>query len=179
VLRGHVLVFTSVARRRQQQKHPSRHSPSSNASKISSSFAKSGDVGSRLLRPRASEGGAWAEPSTGDVSAADVEPPCPELDSPGTSRTTPLSELLWLTEDDMLVVARTVHGTSSKRQLENHYTPKILPALRGILVKGQNDRVTVFAKYPPITYYWTVSLILDRSYLVGKLTSSKIADRKV
>jgi hypothetical protein len=28
----------------------------------------------------------------------------------------------------------------------------------------------------PITYYWTVPLILDHSYLVGELTSSKIAD---
>ncbi len=33
--------------------------------------------------------------------------------------------------------------------------------------------------YPPITYSWTVPLILDHSYLVGKLTSSKIADTKV
>jgi hypothetical protein len=32
---------------------------------------------------------------------------------------------------------------------------------------------------PPITYYWTVPLILDHSYLFGKLTSSKIADTKV
>jgi hypothetical protein len=32
---------------------------------------------------------------------------------------------------------------------------------------------------PPITYYWTLPLILDYSYLVGKLTSSKIADTKV
>jgi Ca2+/Na+ antiporter len=32
---------------------------------------------------------------------------------------------------------------------------------------------------PPITYYWTVPLILDHSYLGGKLTSSKIADTKV
>jgi hypothetical protein len=31
----------------------------------------------------------------------------------------------------------------------------------------------------PITYFWTVTLILDHSYLVGKLTSSKIADTKV
>jgi hypothetical protein len=31
-------------------------------------------------------------------------------------------------------------------------------------------------QYLPITYYWTVPLILDHSYLVGKLTSSKIAD---
>ncbi len=35
------------------------------------------------------------------------------------------------------------------------------------------------SKYPPITCYWTVPLILDRSYLVRKLTSSKIADTKV
>jgi hypothetical protein len=33
--------------------------------------------------------------------------------------------------------------------------------------------------YPSITYYWTLPLILDHSYLVGKLTSSKIADTKV
>jgi hypothetical protein len=34
-------------------------------------------------------------------------------------------------------------------------------------------------EYPPITYYWTVPLILDHSYLVGKLTSSQIADTNV
>ncbi len=33
--------------------------------------------------------------------------------------------------------------------------------------------------YPPITYYWIVPLILDHSYLVGKLTNSRIADTKV
>jgi hypothetical protein len=33
--------------------------------------------------------------------------------------------------------------------------------------------------YPPITYYRTVPLILDNSYLVEKLTSSKIADTSV
>ncbi len=33
--------------------------------------------------------------------------------------------------------------------------------------------------YPLISYYWTVPLILDHSYLVGKSTSSKIADTKV
>jgi hypothetical protein len=32
---------------------------------------------------------------------------------------------------------------------------------------------------PAITYYWTVPLILDHSYLVWILTSSKIADTKV
>jgi hypothetical protein len=36
-----------------------------------------------------------------------------------------------------------------------------------------------FVLYPPITYYWTVLLILDHSYLVGKLTGSEIADKKV
>jgi hypothetical protein len=30
-----------------------------------------------------------------------------------------------------------------------------------------------------ITHYWTVPLILDHSHLVGKLTTSKIADTKV
>ncbi len=38
------------------------------------------------------------------------------------------------------------------------------------------DRVEM---YPPITYYWTVPLILDHSYLVGKLTRLKIADTEV
>jgi hypothetical protein len=33
-------------------------------------------------------------------------------------------------------------------------------------------------KYPVITYYWTVPLILDHSYLVGNLTNSKIAETK-
>ncbi len=32
--------------------------------------------------------------------------------------------------------------------------------------------------YTPITYYWTVPLILDHSYLVGNLTNSKIAETK-
>jgi hypothetical protein len=32
---------------------------------------------------------------------------------------------------------------------------------------------------PPIIYYWTVPLILDHSYLVEILTSSKIADTKM
>jgi hypothetical protein len=38
------------------------------------------------------------------------------------------------------------------------------------------------SNYPPppfpITYYWTVSLILDHSYLVGNLTNSKIVETK-
>jgi hypothetical protein len=33
--------------------------------------------------------------------------------------------------------------------------------------------------YQPITYYWTVRLMLDHLYLVGKLTSLKNADTKV
>ncbi len=32
--------------------------------------------------------------------------------------------------------------------------------------------------YTPITYYWTVPLILHHSYLVGNLTNSKIAETK-
>jgi hypothetical protein len=38
--------------------------------------------------------------------------------------------------------------------------------------------VIVYVHYPTITYYWTVSLILDHSYLVGNLTNSKIAETK-
>jgi hypothetical protein len=34
-------------------------------------------------------------------------------------------------------------------------------------------------QWSPITYHWTVPLILDHSYLVGKLRSLKIADTKV
>ncbi len=34
-------------------------------------------------------------------------------------------------------------------------------------------------KYPTITYYWTVPIILDHSYLVEKLTSSKFGDTNV
>ncbi len=33
--------------------------------------------------------------------------------------------------------------------------------------------------YPPITYYGTVPLILDHSYIVGNSTISKIANTKV
>jgi hypothetical protein len=33
-------------------------------------------------------------------------------------------------------------------------------------------------KYSPITYYWTVSLILDHSYLVGNSTNPKIVETK-
>ncbi len=45
-------------------------------------------------------------------------------------------------------------------------------------VFADDEKVLIFEK-PPITYYWTVPLILDHPYLVGKLASSKIADTKV
>jgi hypothetical protein len=35
-----------------------------------------------------------------------------------------------------------------------------------------------FSYDPTITYYWTVPLISDHSYLVGNLTNSKIAETK-
>ncbi len=37
---------------------------------------------------------------------------------------------------------------------------------------------TFIEPYPTITYYWTVPLILDYSYLVGNLTNSKITETK-
>jgi hypothetical protein len=39
-----------------------------------------------------------------------------------------------------------------------------------------NERFQIL---PPDHCYWTVPLILDNSYIVGKLTNSKIADTKV
>ncbi len=36
-----------------------------------------------------------------------------------------------------------------------------------------------YTPVPPILYYWTVPLILDHSYLDGKLTNSKVSDTKV
>ncbi len=36
----------------------------------------------------------------------------------------------------------------------------------------------ILKDYHTITYYWTVPLILDHSYLVGNLTNTKIAERK-
>jgi hypothetical protein len=38
--------------------------------------------------------------------------------------------------------------------------------------------MNVYKCYPTITYYWTVPLILDRSYLVGNLENSNIAETK-
>jgi hypothetical protein len=36
----------------------------------------------------------------------------------------------------------------------------------------------IILKYPKITYYWTVALILDHPYLVGNSTNSKIPETK-
>ncbi len=46
-----------------------------------------------------------------------------------------------------------------------------------LLVYSSSIR-TVYIPPPPDTYYWTVPLILDHSYLVGNLTNSKIAETK-
>jgi hypothetical protein len=40
-------------------------------------------------------------------------------------------------------------------------------------------RPYIHAEYSLITFYWTVPLILDHSYLVGKSTNLKIAETKV
>jgi hypothetical protein len=39
-------------------------------------------------------------------------------------------------------------------------------------------KLPMHQKYHTITYYWTVPLILDYSYLVGNLSNSKIAETK-
>jgi hypothetical protein len=58
-----------------------------------------------------------------------------------------------------------------QRRFANHAT------LKGKLMGSVHTKINCI--YPLITYYWTVPLILDHSYLVGKLTSSKIAVTKV
>ncbi len=45
-------------------------------------------------------------------------------------------------------------------------------------ILGGVERMQLTVLYPTITYYWTVPLILDHSYLVGNLTNSKIAETK-
>ncbi len=45
-------------------------------------------------------------------------------------------------------------------------------------VNKKKRSLLMYKKLPPITHYWTVSLILDHSYLVGNLTNSEIAETK-
>jgi hypothetical protein len=47
------------------------------------------------------------------------------------------------------------------------------------LIQAGFKRTSPDVMYPPTTYSWTVPLILDQSYVIGKLTSSKIADTNV
>jgi hypothetical protein len=47
------------------------------------------------------------------------------------------------------------------------------------LQKKKEKKEEKLGSVPPITYYWKGLLILDHSYLVGKLTSSKFADTEV
>ncbi len=52
-----------------------------------------------------------------------------------------------------------------------------------LLHQGQTNssiawKIETHNHYTPITYYWAVPLILDHSYIVEKLTNSKIADTK-
>ncbi len=66
----------------------------------------------------------------------------------------------------------------------------VVNLLRGFCLLGTDGRLVCLAlpmftkpfvtvKIKIIAYSWTVPLILDHSYLVGKITSSKIADTKV
>jgi hypothetical protein len=62
-------------------------------------------------------------------------------------------------------------------------TSRTVQIITRVSCQGEADlkpsRVVFVCQYLPITYYWTVPQILDHSFLVGKLTSSKTADTKV
>ncbi len=82
------------------------------------------------------------------------------------------------------VICEGLHGNAVQRPMDYHPEDMgYLSSLRWNTSKNptmkRNSGITIVILYPPITYYWTVPLILVHSYLLGKLTSSKIADTKV
>jgi hypothetical protein len=77
---------------------------------------------------------------------------------------------LWWDAESLNEVQFSLHNLIDNISLKLFYNPQ----------KGwkKNWESSENLMYPPITYYWTVPLILDHSYLVGKSTSSK-TDTKV
>ncbi len=51
--------------------------------------------------------------------------------------------------------------------------------IKWLMIEGTKDLNLKLSWYPPITYYWTVPLILHHSYPVGRLTSSKLETKLV
>jgi hypothetical protein len=72
-------------------------------------------------------------------------------------------------EDSNFVVQETGRDPSADLVVSDYYDFK----------QFHHFLISFFLSPPPITYFKTVPLILDHSYLVGKLTSSKTADTKV
>ncbi len=73
-------------------------------------------------------------------------------------------------------------GTGGNRTLDLLFTRQTLwPLSHSATVDFANTWIPhgLHSMYPPITYCWTVPLILDHLYLVGNLTSSRIAHTKV
>jgi hypothetical protein len=68
--------------------------------------------------------------------------------------------------------------TAAQRRMSLHKKIEQNNNKKTTTTNNKNNFSTIL-EYPTITYYWTVPLILDHSYLDGKLTSSKIADTKV
>ncbi len=78
-----------------------------------------------------------------------------------------------------------VYCDFKKRQNTSKCLSKVSVSLSKSTVKnlnscwiGESKYLVSFGSYPPITYCWTVPLILDHSYLVGNLANSKIAGTK-
>jgi hypothetical protein len=67
-----------------------------------------------------------------------------------------------------------VYCTSLPRSNEIVYA--LVP--HDLLLLDSAPRSPIIKQCPTISYYWTVPLMLDHSYLVGNLTNSKIAETK-
>ncbi len=79
----------------------------------------------------------------------------------------PLKPFWWPSQLRRETGLRSVTAWAEKQSQPSLY-------LQGYEVRGIEGTY----RYPTITYYWTVPLILDHSYLVGNLTNSKVPETK-
>jgi hypothetical protein len=68
--------------------------------------------------------------------------------------------------------------TALPKFIAPNYVLNLLYSKSDAIVQYTCSNFPSSAYLPPITYYWTVPLILDHSYLVANLTNSKIAEAK-
>jgi hypothetical protein len=80
---------------------------------------------------------------------------------------------------------QTNHQNRTKKSLNDFGHPQFCKEFQNIVYRAPSireasivKRTRIQRKTTPITYYWTLALILPHSYLIGNLTSSKIAETK-